>query len=246
MTPRHYPLIAMVVAALGCETGPTTETLPPPCVQSDTLTISDLVLEMETDLGTVRGVDLDDRASDAADRRGCYHEDWEDPDGSSVDNGFATLGPTIEAAYPTDPRGIFESDSLVLDVAGRGDGVCAAVSVTLGEGPRRTAEWNGSTLRAYHLGDVPLRLTLPEASSGTVVLRDAAVRITLTAEGRIATVVLSGAVEIDELVPVAADSTIGFDASLIRTTLEGVADLEPNERGLCTRISVAFDAATPT
>lgn len=238
-----YRMLALPSFLLGCTTGPATETFPPPCVESETLTIGSLLVEPVDD-EYVRGVDLDARASDERDARGCFQEDFEDPDGSAVDNNFGTLAATIEAGLGIDGRTVFSESSLVLDVQGRGDGVCAAVSVTLDDGPRRTAEWNGTTLRAYHLGDIPLRLTFGEAS-GLVVLRDAAVRMTLTVGRRIATVVVSGGLDIDELTPIAAAGT-DLDPRLIRTTLEGVADLEPDERDVCSRISVSLEAHPPS
>ncbi len=242
----HACRVALLAAiAMGCDSAPRTGTPPPPCVVSETLTIGTLLVELESDVGTVRGVDLDGRESDADDRRGCYHEDWLDPDGSSVDDNFALLGPTIEAAYEVDPRRIFSHDGLTLTVEGRGEGVCGPVDVTLADGPTRSAEWNGSTLRAYDLGDVPLQLTLP-GSSGSVVLHDAAVRMTLTVGQRIATIVLSGGVEVDELVAVAAESSIVLDEALVRTSLEGIADLEPDAEGYCTRLSISLEAQPPT
>jgi len=235
---RHVLLTAL---ALGCEGQPPSQTPYPPCVESETLERGTLLLEAESLEGTVRGVDLDGRDSDATDELGCHQEDWPDPDGSPVDGQFAALVPTLEAAYGDDGRGIFADTPLTVHVDGRGDGVCAAVSVALDAGPWRTAEWNGSVLRAYDLGDLPLRLTLPEDVSEIVTLHDAAVRMTVV-DQRVATVLLSGSVSIADLAPPVAASTVDFDEPVIRTFFEGVADLEPDASGTCTRISIGLEA----
>lgn len=242
---RRLPLIAaFLTLALACESDPATETLPPPCVVSETLSIGSLAVELEAEPGVVRGVDLDDHDSALTDREGCFEEDWDDPDGSRVDNQFAILAPTLEAAFDSDLRFFFADNELTLAVERRGDGVCAAVGVALNGGPMRAAEWNGSTLRAYHLGDVPLRLTLPEASA-TVTLHDAAARLTLTTAERVATIVVSGGLDVDELAAVTDEALVGAGAEIFRDAFERLADLAPDELGTCTRISIGFEADPP-
>ncbi len=244
---RLWASLATAVLALGCKGPAPSQTPYPPCVTSETVELGTLRVEVESDVGTVRGVDLDGLDTDLATVRssdlGCKQQDWPDPDGASVDNNFAVLEATIEAAFETDPRDLFPGNALTLEVEGRGDGVCAGVSVALGDGPWRDAEWNGSTLRAYDLGDVPLHFALL-GDSAEVTLHDAAVRMTLTEEGRVATVVLSGGLDIDALVSaVASEPSVGLDDELIRTALDGVADLEPNADGICTRISIGLEAS---
>lgn len=236
-----FRFAASLLVLAACASEPPSQTPPPPCVEPQTLEFGLLRPELEAADGTLRGVDLDGRDSDARDEASCRQEDWPDPDGTSVDAASADLVSFLSAAYGVDEWSFFLGSRLEvsIDPVGREEGVCAGVAVQLPGGPRQVAQWNGNTFRAYGLGTVPLLVQLPGVEE-VVLLRDAALRLEVD-DGRVTSVILAGALSVEELVPVGRAAEPTYREESIRTGMQNFADLRPGD-GFCTEFSVAIEA----
>ncbi len=227
-------------ALVGCasETG---QTPPPPCVEDQSIEFGLLQPELEAADGTIRGLDLDGRETEDHRDDVCNWTDWPDPDGSLVDAQSAELAFTLSAFYDVDERSFFLGSRFPLIMERLGEDVCAGAVFSLPGGPRRVAEWNGSTFRAYGLGSFPLLVRLPGVTE-TVILRDVAVRVTVGDDGRMASVIVGGALNIEELVPIGRAADPLYSEDSIRLQMQVLADLRPGEDGWCTEISTAIEA----
>jgi len=190
--------------------------------------------------GRMRGVDLDGRVSDATDELGCFQEDWIDPVGAEagVDNNYYSLVVTNEGIGDPDAPSV---DDLIRD-AGitlpmRVSGAPGGVEVRLGDTEPQVAPLREGHFQA--LTDATLVFEFPELSSA--VLYDLAVDAVM-ADGQLLDIVIAGALDIAEIVATVEAESPDVDPALVRTTLEGVADLDPGEDGRCTRVSAAFTA----
>ncbi len=189
--------------------------------------------------GGVRGADIDGRVSDVTDELGCNQEDFRDPfDGEvGVDNQLAALAPTIEAALGSDLR-----DSLLVipPAPFRLEGVDPSltdpdVRVLLADGVTRTSMRNGQ-FRAE------LAIAIPAWSFGVTPLREVGIEARLTSDGRLVDIALFGFHFLEEVIEGALTIAPDIDPELIRTTLEGVADLEPGPTGICQALSASYEA----
>lgn len=87
---------------------------------------------------------------------------------------------------------------------------------------------------------LPLGIPFDEETTISLTIRNATVRATVTETPTLSGGLIGGSLNIDELVTTVMAVAPDIDASLIRTTLEGVADLEPDGDGICQNVSVGI------
>lgn len=87
---------------------------------------------------------------------------------------------------------------------------------------------------------LPLAIPFDEETEIALTIRDATVRATVTETPTLSGGLIGGSLNIDELVTTVMAVAPDIDAGLIRTTLEGVADLEPDGDGICQNVSVGI------
>ena len=194
--------------------------------------------------GRMRGVDLDGRVSDASDELGCLQEDWTDSIGDEpgVDNSYYILVVNSEVIDPiTDPvtptiDEMIASAAITVEVAI--EPAPGGARVTLGDAEPRVVPFQDGHFQA--LTGTTLNGTVEPLS---FAIHDLAVDGVLTADGELTSVVIAGALDVDQIVAFAEAQSLEVDPDLLRTTLEGVADLDPGGDGRCTRMSAVFTAA---
>ncbi len=219
--------------------------------------------------GPVPGLDLDGRVSDESDPEGCLKPDFVAPDGrAGVDNQFATLVPNLESGLGESIDGpireLIASGELLL-VVELADGESGAV---LEMGPAELSsetgepalDSSGALLAGQtfvrteppHVAPMSIRASVVEAPVGDVMMAvpfDATTTIELPlrevrlrmpfVDGHPTTGTLAGRLWIDDLL-VTVEDLPPDEPSLVRTTLERQADLDPNAEGICQSISIAF------
>jgi len=87
---------------------------------------------------------------------------------------------------------------------------------------------------------LPLSIPFDETTEIALTIRSATVRATVTETPALTGGLIGGSLNIDELVTTVMAVAPDIDAGLIRTTLEGVADLEPDGDGVCQNVSVGI------
>lgn len=87
---------------------------------------------------------------------------------------------------------------------------------------------------------LPLEIPFDETTTIALTIRDARVQATITDTPELNGGLIGGSLNIDELVTTVMAVAPDIDAGLIRTTLEGVADLEPDGDGICQNVSVGI------
>jgi hypothetical protein len=229
----HAPADADGSAGDACESG---ETL------AFTLEIVDI--QRETDSGGVPGLDLDGRDSDETDELGCHQPDWTDPrDGErGVDNQLATLFVVGSPGTAPELRSGRRVDLQVRRVDDRPNDPCIEVRIDGGD-PIRTELVEGRFQALGGTGSITVEMF---GADGDTLLplpvTSLAVEATLVAGGGLTDVTIAGHLNIDAMVAATIEVAPDVDPSLIRTTLEGVADLEPDADGNCQSVSAAFAA----
>jgi hypothetical protein len=201
------------------------------------------------------GMNFDGRVSDATDASGCHQEDLVDPfDGEvGVDNalgGSLDLTLISERPQPFDPP-----DSVALGIRGPAAlEEAERVEITLGGVELATAEVVDGRFQAIGPADAALTLELGftlESSTIPLTLIQPAIQGRITEEGEVigertaeagelVELVIGGRLDIDAAVAAATEADPELDPTLIRTTLEGLADLDPDEDGDCQSVSIAF------
>jgi len=234
---------------------------------------STLSVAVEDVAGAVPGFDLDGRISDATDDLGCNQEDWVSPDGvPGIDNQFASLAPTLEAALGEDLQDAIDAsiadgslillmelegvdatndDTVTLDVASGstadgdpptldGTAIAPGQSFTIDLTPvdDAPAVLRGGVLEAS-APELPFSLPIDATTNLDVIIRDAQVRATVTGVPTLEDGVIGGWLMLDELVTAFQAAAPDVDSALIRSVLEGVADLEPDGDGICQAVSIA-------
>lgn len=192
--------------------------------------------------GFVEGMNLDGRASDRFDDDGCNQEDWTAPDGTEgIDNQLAALVVTTTGG----PRPVLtDHDPITLEIGsfdGLDDG-CVRWSVN-GETPIEGTLFGG---RFEEQGEGTIAFAIGEEGAELDVLslpmHGLAARGRLTSEGELTELVVGGRMDIDRSVERVHELAPDVDPSLIRTTFEGVADLDRDAEGLCQSVSAGFVA----
>ncbi len=87
---------------------------------------------------------------------------------------------------------------------------------------------------------LPLSIPFDETTEIALTIRSATVQATVTETPALTGGLIGGSLNIDELVTTVMAVAPDIDAGLIRTTLEGVADLEPDMDGICQNVSVGI------
>lgn len=87
---------------------------------------------------------------------------------------------------------------------------------------------------------LPLAIPFDETTEIALTIRSATVQATVTETPALTGGLIGGSLNIDELVTTVMAVAPDIDAGLIRTTLEGVADLEPDSDGICQNVSVGI------
>jgi len=236
----------LVLLLVACGEGPAG---PDTCMSGETLTFELLLVDIarEDAEGGVRGMNLDGRVSEgAADELSCHQADFVDlVDGETgVDNQLGLLGPnpTPPDHVPARPTGA----PIPLTIGAVDDPESdSCVTVQLGDAPAVQTELVDG--RLWLFGDASVVRTVPisddrAAASLELPLRGAALKGRLRADGALADVVVAGHIDIEELLDSAAIATPDVDPDLLRTTLEGVADLHRGEDGECRSVSASFVA----
>jgi hypothetical protein len=90
------------------------------------------------------------------------------------------------------------------------------------------------------LSTLPLSIPFDETTVIALTIRDARVQATVTATPSLDGGLIGGSLNIDELVTTVEEVAPDIDPALIQTTLEGVADLEPDGDGICQNVSVGI------
>ncbi len=196
--------------------------------------------------GGVRGMNLDGRVSEGAtDEESCHQEDWVDlVDGETgIDNQLAILGPNPmpPGSMPARPTG----GPIPLTLGAVDDPLNdACVTVQLGDAPAVQTELVDG--RLWLLGDDSVARTVPigeeDGEPLGLPVRGLAVKGQLLADGTLTDVIVAGHFDIEELVAEVLITAPDVDPELLRTTLEGVADLDLGEDGACRSVSAAFVA----
>lgn len=189
--------------------------------------------------GRLRGVDLDRRISDRTDELGCFQNDWTDPitGAEGVDDQYYSLAVTVEAQIggPNIDEVIREAAVVVpLTMASAPGGV----EVRLGDVEPQVVPITGGHFQALTEGSFLLGVD----GSFPIVVHQLAVDALVSPEGALTSVVIAGAIDIDQTVAAVERDTPAIDPSLVRTTLEGVADLDPGPDGACRKVSAVFTA----
>lgn len=237
----------LVLLLAACGEGPAG---PDDCMSGETLSFELVLTDIarEDAEGGVRGMNLDGRVSEGAtDESSCYQEDYVDlVDGETgVDNQLGPLGPnpTPPGHTPARPTGdpIPLTIGAIDDLANDG-----CVTVQVGDAPEVQTELvdgrfrllaDESTLRTVPITDDPTdgpTLALP--------LRAVSMKGRFGEDGVLADVIVAGQLDIEETIAASLVSAPDVDPALLRTTLEGVADLDRGEDGACRALSAAFVA----
>lgn len=231
-----------LILALGCtESGAADRDGGFPAIEPMNVTLRLAGVSREDTTGRMRGIDLDGRASDATDELGCFQQDFTDSlrGQPGVDNQYYVLVLSSEVNGPVRPPDEPTTDELIaaaavtvpLELAS----VRTGLEVRLGVAEPQIVPVEDGHFQA--LTGSMLRFTIggfPQAVHGL------AVSGLLTPEGELTDVVVAGAVDIDELITSIESIAPDIDPTLVRTTLEGVADLDPGDDGRCRRVSAAF------
>lgn len=187
-----------------------------------------------------RGLNLDERDSDDADALGCHHEDIVDPvDGETgVDNAYGQPSPTGDPLTP------FAEPPLVdLRIEARADlSKAERLAITFDSIALPEAEVFDGRFRALGSREAAWTLELPfdDETVFTVVVRGPAIEGRINEVGELVELVVGGRFDIEEVIAAALAVAPDIDPMLIRTTLQGIADLDPDEDGDCQSVSLAF------
>lgn len=87
---------------------------------------------------------------------------------------------------------------------------------------------------------LPLSIPFDETTTIALTIRSARVQANVTATPALTNGLIGGSLNIDELVTTVEEVAPDIDPALIQTTLEGVADLEPDGDGICQNVSVGI------
>lgn len=188
-----------------------------------------------------RGLNLDGRVSDDTDTLTCSQADIVDPvDGEvGVDNAMGTPG------APEGPRPMpFEEPVLEsLQIEARGDlSEAERLTITLGTVGLPEAELIDGRFQSLASPEVawPFEVPFDEETTITLVVLGPAIEGRITDTGTLVELVIGGRVDVEETIADILEAGPDIDPTLVRTTFEDVADLDPDEDGACQSVSLAF------
>lgn len=187
-------------------------------------------------LEVVEGADIDLRTSDTSDVLGCQIPDFDDPDGTrGIDNQLASLKPTLDGFVDVDEA--FLAADVSFQLRTEMEAGCDVVVLTSGDTEyRAVASVSGAILRARFGPSSAMQFPSLDPTTPWT-LRNVQLRYDLMERAAW----IAGSLDIDDVVA-------GFVAvaevpeDVLRTTLESIADLEPDSAGSCVSISAGVEA----
>jgi hypothetical protein len=189
--------------------------------------------------GRVAGMNLDGRISDVTDGASCHQVDFVGVDGEEgVDNQLAaTLGVGLES----DPY-LIETGPVPLVLGGvddRQNDRC--ITFRLGDGaPVETELVEG---RFHAQGTGTLIVSVGDhwwMTMSTFPVRALSAKGRLDESGALSNVVVGARMDIEQTIAHVMSEAPDVDPALVRTTLEGIADLDPDTEGACQSVSAGF------